>query len=234
MSTTTTGVTGTSSSTSTGASSSTGSTGSSTSSTSLGQSQSAQELSDRFLKLLVAQMQNQDPLNPMDSAQMTSQMAQISTTQGIQTLNTTLSSLNSQFVQMQTMQGAALVGHEVTTEGNTVRIDTSTQKGDGGFELSSAANAVKVTLSDAAGHTVATVDMGAQAAGRHDFSADIPSAYQGQALSFKVEATANGSAVSSLPLAYNKISSVSTLNGAVALELDNGQRVAYDAIWSFN
>ena len=47
----------------------------------LGATQSAQEQSDRFLKLLVAQMSNQDPLNPMDSAQVTSQMAQISTVQ---------------------------------------------------------------------------------------------------------------------------------------------------------
>ena len=44
--------------------------------------------SDRFLKLLVAQMQNQDPLNPMDNAQVTSQMAQINTVTGIDKLNT--------------------------------------------------------------------------------------------------------------------------------------------------
>ena len=43
---------------------------------------------DRFLKLLVAQMQNQDPLNPMDNAQVTSQMAQINTVSGIEKLNT--------------------------------------------------------------------------------------------------------------------------------------------------
>ena len=47
---------------------------------------------DRFLKLLVAQMQNQDPLNPMDNAQVTSQMAQINTVTGIDKLNTTLPS----------------------------------------------------------------------------------------------------------------------------------------------
>ena len=45
---------------------------------------------DRFLKLLVAQLNNQDPLNPMDNAQMTTQMAQINTVSGIQELNATL------------------------------------------------------------------------------------------------------------------------------------------------
>ena len=64
---------------------------------------------DRFLKLLVAQMQNQDPLNPMDNAQVTSQMAQINTVNGIEKLNTTVQGLSGQFMQMQAMQGAALV-----------------------------------------------------------------------------------------------------------------------------
>ena len=69
---------------------------------------------DRFLKLLVAQMQNQDPLNPMDNAQVTSQMAQINTVSGIEKLNTTVPGLNSQFVQLQALQGATLVGRDVT------------------------------------------------------------------------------------------------------------------------
>ena len=50
---------------------------------------------DRFLKLLVAQMQNQDPLNPMDNAQVTSQMAQINTVNGIEKLNQTVNKLMS-------------------------------------------------------------------------------------------------------------------------------------------
>ena len=56
--------------------------------------------SDRFLKLLVAQMQNQDPLNPMDNAQVTSQMAQINTVTGIDKLNATVQGLSSQFMQL--------------------------------------------------------------------------------------------------------------------------------------
>src|SRR6185295_9765523 len=57
--------------------------------------------SDRFLKLLVAQMKNQDPLNPMDNAQVTSQMAQINTVTGIDKLNSTVAGLSAQFMQMQ-------------------------------------------------------------------------------------------------------------------------------------
>ncbi|MDQ6680312.1 MAG: flagellar hook assembly protein FlgD, partial [Pseudomonadota bacterium] len=59
---------------------------------------------DRFLKLLVAQMKNQDPLSPMDNAQVTSQMAQINTVSGIDKLNKTVEGLSSQFAQLQAVQ----------------------------------------------------------------------------------------------------------------------------------
>ena len=85
---------------------------------------------DRFLKLLVAQMQNQDPLNPMDNAQVTSQMAQINTVNGIQQLNTTVQGLTTQFTQMQALQGASLVGHDVIVPGN--KLDIANGVGQGG------------------------------------------------------------------------------------------------------
>ena len=200
---------------------------------SLGKTTSAADQSANFLKMLVAQMQNQDPLNPMDSAQVTSQMAQISTVQGVETLNTTLTGLNSQFTQMQTLQGAALVGKDVATEGDNVRVKTTTGKGDGGFEIATPATSVKVDIVNEAGQTIDTIDMGAQDAGRHSFSFDVPEADQGQSLTFKVTAVNKDTAVDSLPLSYNTVNAVSTLNGSMAIELDNGQNVAYDAIWAF-
>ena len=207
--------------------------GTSSSSTSTGSSGlTAQQQSDRFLKLLVAQMQNQDPLNPMDSAQVTSQMAQISTVEGVQTLNSSIGSLSSQFTQLQTMQGAALVGHTVSTEGNTLRQDAG-GNGTGGFELASAATGVTVEIDDPSGNKIGTVDLGAQPAGRHDFSYAVPADWQGKNLTFKVSAVSGKQAVDTMSLTYNKITAVSTLNGQLALELDNGQRVAYDAVWSF-
>ena len=182
---------------------------------------SAAEMSDRFMKLLVAQMTNQDPLNPMDNAQMTSQMAQISTVSG----------LNGQFIQLQAMQSAALIGHDVAIEGNDLRIQDS--KGDGGFELSAAAKNVKVEIQNAAGSTIGTVEMTDVAAGRHDFSYDVPDAYKDSALSFKVTATNGDTAVDAMALAHQRIAAVSTFGDTLALELSNGDRVAYDAVWAF-
>src|SRR5580698_9749682 len=87
---------------------------------------SASSLEQTFLQLLVAQLQNQDPTNPMDSSQMTSQLAQISTVSGISNLQTSLTSLASQLGATQQLQAAQLVGHGVLTAGNSIMVGTST------------------------------------------------------------------------------------------------------------
>ena len=69
---------------------------------------SAGEQQDRFMKLLVAQMKNQDPLNPMDNAQMTTQIAQINTVAGLERLNTTVEGLASQFTQLRELMDQRL------------------------------------------------------------------------------------------------------------------------------
>jgi flagellar basal-body rod modification protein FlgD len=200
---------------------------------SLGGTTSAEDQSNRFLKLLVAQMSNQDPLNPMDSAQVTSQMAQISTVQGVQTLNKTVSGLDSQFTQLQTMQGAALVGHDVATDGNTLRVDPDTRKGDGGFELDSPATSVSVDILNPAGTTVGTVKLGPQGVGSHGFDFDVPASAQGQALTFRVNAMNNDAPLDAKSFAFNSINAVSSANGKLAVELDDGRRVDYADVRAF-
>lgn len=199
----------------------------------LGSTQSAEDQSNRFLKLLVAQMSNQDPLNPMDSAQVTSQMAQISTVQGVQTLNKTVSGLDNQFTQLQTMQGAALVGHDVATDGNALRVDPQTHAGEGGFQIDSPATSVNVDILNPAGATVGTVKLGPQGAGSHAFDFDVPPTAQGQPLTFRVSAKNNDADLDSKPFAFNSIEAVSSTNGKLAVELDDGRRVDYADVRAF-
>ena len=206
---------------------------SSTDASKLGATQSAQEQSDRFLKLLVAQMSNQDPLNPMDSAQVTSQMAQISTVQGVQTLNKTVSGLDNQFTQLQTMQGAALVGHDVATDGNSLRVDADTHKGDGGFEIDSPATSVNVEILNPSGAVVGNVKLGPQGAGSHAFDFDVPQNAQGQPLTFRVNALNNEAPLEARSFAFNSIQAVSSANGKLAVELDDGRRVDYADVRAF-
>lgn len=196
-----------------------------------GSSPSATEQSDRFLKLLVTQMQNQDPLNPLDNAQVTSQMAQISTVSGLENLNTSLGGLSTQFGQLQALQAAALVGHDVAFEGNSLRVQGT--KADAGFELKSKADKVVIDITTPGGTTVDRIEMSALDAGRHDINWEVPSAWTGTALNFKVTATANGKPVESLALEHQKVTAVSNFAGTVAFELANGERLAHDAVWTY-
>jgi len=122
-----------------------------------------EEAQDRFLKLLVAQMQSQDPLNPLDNAQVTSQMAQIQTVSGIEKLNQTMESLNSAYAAAQTMQSASMIGHSVLTDGNL--LDLKSGSAVAGIELSEKADMVEVDVYDQYGTLVSTNKLGGRDAG---------------------------------------------------------------------
>jgi flagellar basal-body rod modification protein FlgD len=77
-------------------------------------------IQDRFLKLLVTQMKNQDPLNPMDNAQVTSQMAQLSTVSGIDKLNATVQALSDSMAAAQSLQAASMIGHAALVPGTEI------------------------------------------------------------------------------------------------------------------
>ncbi|MES2183579.1 MAG: flagellar hook capping FlgD N-terminal domain-containing protein [Pseudomonadota bacterium] len=187
---------------------------------------------DRFLKLLVAQLNNQDPMNPLDNAQMTSQIAQINTVTGIQQLNTTVTSLATQMAAMQGIQASALVGHQVLSTGNTLSIDSTTKAGSGIFELDAAAANVTVDVTTASGTKLGTVALGPQAAGQHNFSWDATGYSATDGLVFKVNATnTDGSAVTSTSLMQNKVTSIgSDSTGALTLNFDGGGSAAYSTV----
>ena len=186
------------------------------------------DASDRFLKLLVAQMQNQDPLNPMDNAQVTSQMAQINTVNGIEKLNTTVEGLNTQFVQMQALQGASLVGHDVVLQGDRLAIEDGV--GQGGYDLSMAADRVKLEVLGPAGQPIATVDLGAKSAGRQRFEWPAGTHADGENLRFRITATSGAATVSTTPLMTDQVLAVSNAGDSLSLELARSGTVAYSAV----
>ena len=195
---------------------------------------------ERFLKLLVTQMQNQDPLNPMDNAQITTQIAQINTVNGIQELNTTVKGLNGQFVQMQALQGASLVGRDVTVAGNLMSYDDDADgvaRGVGGFELTGSADRVKVEVLSGAGRVVDTLDLGAQTAGSHSFSwtpqgTALPTSADGYR--FRIVATAGTTAVASTALMRDRVEAVSMVGDKLTLEMTNSGKLPYSDIKAVN
>jgi flagellar basal-body rod modification protein FlgD len=189
---------------------------------------------DRFLKLLVTQMQNQDPLNPMDNAQVTSQMAQINTVTGIEKLNGTVAALTGQFVRMQALQGAALVGRDVTLEGRRIAVESG--RGVAGFELAGTADRVKVELLNPAGRVVDTLELGALGAGRHGFEWDAAAKAQadGADYSFRVAATSGAAAVPSTPLMRDRVEAVSLAGDRLTLETRHSGFIDYQAVKAIN
>jgi flagellar basal-body rod modification protein FlgD len=188
----------------------------------------AEKSQDRFLKLLVAQLNNQDPMNPMDNAQMTSQMAQINTVSGIQQLNDTMKSMATQYTAMQTLQGASMVGRDVMTEGNSLSITNGV--GKAGVDLAADASQVTVQVLSPGGQLLDTLNLGAMTAGRHNFEWNAAS-YTGTGTPvYKVSASQGGKAVSTTALARSTVESISTSAGALSLTLKTGQSIAYDAI----
>ncbi|MDP9045467.1 MAG: flagellar hook assembly protein FlgD [Pseudomonadota bacterium] len=186
----------------------------------------------QFLKLLTTQLQNQDPLNPMDNAQLTSQIAQINTVSGIATLNTSVQSLSSQFLQMQTLQGASLVGKSVVVPGNQIEIAAGV--GQGGFQLTSAADAVKVDVVNQAGTVVDTMALGAQSAGTHSFDWSAGKYTDTDGLTFKVTATSGASALSVTPLMRDTVDSVSASGSSLQMQLQKSGTVDYSKIVALN
>ncbi len=203
---------------------------STTSSPSDAKATDAAAMQDRFLKLLVAQIHNQDPMNPMDNAQMTSQMAQINTVNGIQQLNQTLTGMSAQFSAMQVLQGSSMVGQEVLTAGSTLSANASTGLAGGAFDLAGAADKVQLEILAPSGQVLDSVNMGALAQGRHNFDWNA-SSYQGAGqVSYRVTATQGTQAVVSTSLVREKVMSVGAVNGALSIQLQSGKSVGYTDI----
>jgi len=177
-------------------------------------------------------MQNQDPLNPMDNARITSQMAQINTVNGIEKLNTTVEGLNGQFVQMQTLTGASLVGRHVTLQGNKLSIESG--QGVGGFDLLGTADKVKVEMLSPAGRVVDTLDLGAQSAGRHSFNWTAANLPDGAPYTFRVVATSGAAVVQSTALMRDRVNAVNTDGTSLVLETQSNGPVAYRDVKAFN
>lgn len=196
-----------------------------------GRPTSAQGMQDQFLKLLIAQLQNQDPSNPMDNSQMTSQMAQISTVSGLEKLNDTVGSITGQFASMQLMQGASMIGRSVLTPGNTLAVAEGNSQASAAFDLPAASTSTTVTITTAAGEVVDTLDLGPATAGRNYFTWDT-SKYPGQAsnLRFHVAAASGDAALVPTPLAASRVMATNITDGALTLDLGNGRTIRYSDV----
>jgi len=190
---------------------------------------STQETESRFLSLLIAQMKNQDPLNPLDNAQVTSQMAQLSTVQGIENMNKSLQALASSMGVNQMAQAANLIGRGVLVPGNS--ISPTTLEDVMGFELLRPADNVTLSVFDAAGGLVRSVNMGPRDAGVNmmvwDGLTNSGQMTPEGKYSFKIDAIQGGQPVDSTALHLGLVNSVSQSSQGVQLNLASSKNVGY-------
>lgn len=186
---------------------------------------------NRFLTLLVAQMKNQDPLNPLDNAQVTSQMAQINTVQGIGQMNVSMTQMLTEF---QNLQAVTLAGRDVLVAGDTMNLAAAqggSPQARGGFDLGTAASGVSIEIRDASGKVVRTLSLGAQPAGLQTFTWDglddngktmVPGTF-----TFNVSASANGNTVSADTLTVARVEGVSRGPDGIRLNLGSSGVLGY-------
>jgi flagellar basal-body rod modification protein FlgD len=188
----------------------------------------AQDAQDRFMTLLVTQMKNQDPLNPLDNAQVTSQLAQLSTVTGIDKLNETMNAMSSSFRSSQSLQAASMIGHGVVVPGTNVELKDG--KSVLGFDLPQNADKIQVKIRDQAGALVKTLDFSNMTSGFNSVSWDGKNeagtvAANGN-YSFEVSANSGEKKLDVAPLSFGLVSSVSFGAQGTMLSILNTGEVA--------
>jgi flagellar basal-body rod modification protein FlgD len=128
---------------------------------------STKDMAQNFLKMLTVQLQNQDPLNPMDNAQMTSQLAQLNMVDGVNKLNTTMGSLMAQMQAANFMNLSGSVGKTALAAGSNVYY--SGQPVSMAAKLNDAVASLKATITDTNGQIIDTLDLGPASSGVTDF-----------------------------------------------------------------
>ena len=126
---------------------------------------------NEFLELLVAQLNNQNPLEPQENGEFIAQLAQFSQVEGIEKLNTSMESLLSGYQSSQALQASSLVGRKVIVPTEKAVVDTS-ETFKGSLVLPVTSSNVYVNVYDSAGKAVSRVNLGQQAAGNVSFMWD--------------------------------------------------------------
>ena len=174
-----------------------------------------------FLRLMLAQLRNQDPFNPLENQEFLGQMAQISTATGIEGLQQNFASSTNALAENQALQAASLVGRDVLVPGQQLEFD-----GDSparmAVELPPGAQNATLTISDAAGETVARLPVsgtGGRATVAWDGTDEQGNSVEPGTFSVEASYEFQGESVAAQPLIWSRIDSVA-LDGGRGISLN--------------
>jgi len=199
------------------------------------QAADSQATEDQFLTLLLAQMNNQDPLNPLENSEVTTQLAQISTVSGIEDLNKTMTQLLERTQNSNAVDGAAMIDRQVLVSSDRlVLTNDNEQTVYAGARLNSDSSAVQVEIYGKDGNAVRTIDLGPQAAGLVTFEWDGldqegNSLDAGEYRMQVVGQTEAGPQVAA-PLAATAVTGVTSNGDTLDYRLANGTTIAADKV----
>jgi flagellar basal-body rod modification protein FlgD len=191
-----------------------------------------------FLKLLVAQLKNQDPSNPVENSEFLGQIAQFSMVSGIDSLGTSFDSVASSLFSTQAMQASQLVGKDILIETNTADLNEG-EPIEGVLESTTGASNVKIYVENQSGLLVRTLDLGNIGAGSTQFNWNGLDGEATQAPSgpytLRAEAFVEGS-LQGIPVQiFNSVQSISVDrdNTSVSLELLGNRSVGIGQVKEF-
>ena len=183
-----------------------------------------------FLKLLIAQLQNQDPLAPQDNTQFVSQLAQFSSLQAAMGTNTRLDTITSQNQGAANTEVVSLVGKNVSVKGSLVTASGSGTAVPVAFTLAGDSSTTNVSIQDSSGNVIRTIPVGAHSAGLvrvnwdgRDNSGNVMPAGT-YAVSVQAK-TSDGGTVSVAQETSGQVTSVAFDKGYPVLTLANGMQV---------
>lgn len=185
---------------------------------------------DDFLEMMIAQLQHQDPLNPLDGTDFTAQLAQFSSLEQLSNMNTQLETLGLYQSSLNNTQSVSLIGKEITARGDAIKVDGASV--DLAYNLSETAN-VTIRIYDEGANLVDTLEPGTQQDGENSVTWDCSGVAAGN-YTFEVSAKdANGNAISAYTMLTGKVTGVSFEEGFPVLSV-NGQDIPFGNIISVN
>lgn len=124
-----------------------------------------------FLELMITQLNNQDPLSPQDNTAFVAQLAQFSSVEGLERLNSNFDSFSSSFMSNQALQASSLVGRSVTVPAESARL-TPSGIISGSVDLEAATSDLSFKVYDSKGELVGNIPAGGLPAGEVAFRWD--------------------------------------------------------------
>lgn len=193
---------------------------------------------NEFMKLMIAQMENQNPLEPQDNGEFISQLAEFSSLEEMQKISGSVNNFSTQFQSSQALQASAMVGRTVLVPASSSPLSNAGTI-SGVVDLEATTSALNISIFNGSGELVNQFDLGQQAAGTVPFVWDGTNS-EGDQMPFdnytiKAQASRSGSTEQATTLLSANVNSVSIAQGGgISLNLSGMGAIPLEQVREIN